>query len=48
MCNADLREACGLTQAQAWRVLRGLLDGGHLERTGQGRKAAYRWPLRSE
>lgn len=44
VCNADLRAACGLTQAQAWRVLRSLLDGRHLERVGQGRSAAYRLP----
>ncbi len=44
VCNADLRQACGLTSAQAWRVLRGLTDSGHLERTGQGRRAAYQLP----
>lgn len=42
--NADLRAACGLNQAQAWRVLRALVDSGHLERVGAGRLAAYRLP----
>ncbi|GHF97070.1 ATP-dependent DNA helicase RecG [Deinococcus piscis] len=48
VCNADLREACGLTQPQAWRVLRGLVQSGHLARTGGGRSAAYQLPRRGE
>ncbi|MDO4263774.1 MAG: ATP-dependent DNA helicase RecG, partial [Deinococcus sp.] len=48
VCNADLRGACGLTQPQAWRVLRGLVESGHLERTGAGRSSAYRLPERGE
>ncbi|WP_041221970.1 AlbA family DNA-binding domain-containing protein [Deinococcus proteolyticus] len=48
VCNADLRGACGLTQPQAWRVLRGLVQSGHLERTGGGRSAAYQLPGRGQ
>ncbi|WP_339095447.1 ATP-binding protein [Deinococcus sp. VB142] len=39
--NADLREVCGLTNQQAWRVLRGLVDVGLLRRLGSGTRDAY-------
>ncbi|SEJ22231.1 ATP-dependent DNA helicase RecG [Deinococcus reticulitermitis] len=40
--NADLREVCGLSAQQSWRVLRGLVDAGRLVRRGSGtRGAAY-------
>jgi ATP-dependent DNA helicase RecG len=40
--NVDLRQACGLTTQQAWRVLRRLVQGGHLVKRGTGtRDAAY-------
>ena len=39
--NADLREVCGLTNQQAWRVLRSLVDVGLLRRLGSGTRDAY-------
>lgn len=39
--NAELRETCGLKTQQAWRVLRGLVQGGLLVRRGSGTRDAY-------
>lgn len=40
--NRELRDACGLTTQQAWRVLRRLVQEGHLVKRGTGtRDAAY-------
>lgn len=39
--NADLREVCGLTNQQAWRALRSLVNAGLLRRLGSGTRDAY-------
>ncbi len=44
--NGDLREACGLNTQQAWRVLRGLVLAGQLEKRGEGRRNVRYLPLR--